>query len=259
MQIYIPTSTHPGFTSTSPTTRVRVLAPEGPTLRSIFRGDHQALALSARNKKTPPRPPACRTTDSAPRPPSTPGANWHEDPAVSLFLAAPAPTTPGAPPSTGTNASPPGRLAGHGVYMCMGCPRAAPKSARPVNWRQRPRPHSPTPNAGPRAPLERAATASRPSARPAPTGTTALVRIRSPAPACQLAPAPSPGRLLPFLHRGPPVPRQLAPRSPHPAAVAPSSPRPRRRSTGAIARSSQARPGHRQPVSPSPTRLSTGT
>lgn len=199
MQIYIPTSTHPGFTSTSPTTRVRVLAPEGPTLRSIFRGDHQALALSARNPKNAPAPPplACRTTDSAPRPPSTPGANWHEDPA---------PTTPGAPPSTGTNASPPGRLAGHGVYMCMGCPRAAPPSARPVNWHQRPRPHSPTPNAGPRAPLERAAAASRPSARPAPTGTTALVRILSPAPACQLAPAPSPGRLLPFLPREPPRP-----------------------------------------------------
>ncbi len=64
-------------------------------------------------------PPACRTTDSAPRPKSTHGANWHEDSA---------PTTPGAPPSTGTNASPPERLASHGVYMCVWAAPRAPST-----------------------------------------------------------------------------------------------------------------------------------
>lgn len=159
-------------------------------------------------------PPACRTTDSAPRPKSTHGANWHEDSA---------PTTPGAPPSTGTNASPPrGWLATACICVCMGCP------ARPVNWHD----GSWREFRLPRLPVN-----WHQRLRP---GVSVLSF-----PGSRLA-LPSP--------RAPPVPRQLA-------AVAPSSPSPRRRSTGTIARSSQARPGevHRQPVSPSPTRLSTGT
>ena len=247
MQIYIPISTHPGFTPTSPTTSVRALAPGGPTLRSIFRGPRGPPGPGAQrpSKKTPPRPPACQATDPAPRPKSTPGANWHEDPAVSLVLAAAAPTTPGAPPSTGTNASPPGRLAGHGMYMCMGCPRAAPTSARPVNWHQRPRPDRTHDRTRARRQLARRLWCESVSRACLPNWHQ---RLRPVVSFLSFLPPREPPR--PAVTEGPPSPanwhRALRARQPSRRPLQ----SPRRRSTGAIARSSQARPGHRQPESP---------
>jgi hypothetical protein len=248
MQIYIPISTHPGFTPTSPTTSVRALAPGGPTLRSIFRGPRGPPGPGAQrpSKKTPPRPPACQATDPAPRPKSTPGANWHEDPAVSLVLAAAAPTTPGAPPSTGTNASPPRRLAGHGMYMCMGCPRAAPTSARPVNWHQRPRPDRTHDRTRARRQLARRLWCESLVSRACLPNWHQ--RLRPVVSFLSFLPPREPPR--PAVTEGPPSPanwhRALRARQPSRRPLQ----SPRRRSTGAIARSSQARPGHRQPESP---------
>lgn len=170
MLIYIPTSTHPGFTSTSPTTRVRALAPEGPTLRSIFRGGPPGPGARRPKHKTPP---------CAPPPPCVPDDRLRASPQVharrQLARRLGAHHARSAPVNWHQRLAPE-RLASHGVYMCVyGLPRAPRQLARRL-----------------------------------------MARIPSPAPACQLAPAPSPGRLRPFLPREPPRPAvtEGAPRPP---------------------------------------------
>lgn len=168
MQIYIPTSTHPGFTSTSPTTRVRALAPEGPTLRSIFRGGPPGPGARRPKHKTPPCAPPLRAGRPTPR-------------------LAPSPRT--APTGTKT--------------------RRPPRPERPRQLAPTPRP--------PRGWLATACICVYGLPRaPRQLARRLMARIPSPAPACQLAPAPSPGRLRPFLPREPPRPAvtEGAPRPP---------------------------------------------